>query len=586
MSASTDPALPESVDFAISAEIADALPHPLLVLDERGHIAYANTPMTRICNLTGAQMHGRTMEEILNLASPDSDADQEDCLEHTLLASHQSTTVDCLLCPRQGDCEGSRIPVRLNQQMLADGHRLLAFTLTGQEVNLRQQLEHQTYRDRLTGLYNRLALENRLAEVHAQAESGDGAYTLILIDIDRFKLINDNFGHKVGDEALISIPDHAMDQLRPGDQIGRWSGHEFLCILPDTSEETARAIAEQIRQTIYDSSTVAEGRLPSLTISAGVAGYRGQDHFEAVLTAADIALYEAKRGGRNRVRIAESARQGVFLAGGELQKAIHERRLIPAFQPIVDLKTGEIVADEALARIRTPDDRLMAAGAFIDAASQLQLAHRIDHEIILQTINYCGSHLRERPISHFVNISTDLLRHPRRVNALLEHARSFCTECGLDEASAKPLVIEITERELLTNAEEALEALKPFLDFGLRLAIDDFGSGYSSFQYLADLPVDFLKIEGELIRRAPKEPRIRAIVEGIQDIASSLGVQTIAEFVEDEATVELLKELGVDWAQGYYFGRPQTLDEAQPPRAEGRPDALSDDREINPLYRH
>jgi EAL domain-containing protein (putative c-di-GMP-specific phosphodiesterase class I) len=161
-----------------------------------------------------------------------------------------------------------------------------------------------------------------------------------------------------------------------------------------------------------------------------------------------------------------------------------------------------------------------------------------------------------KTIARFVNVSADLLRHPELVDDVLNTVMDNVGN-GNDRRDNKPLVIEITEWEFLNNPRELRQILAPFLDYGMRLAIDDFGSGYSSFQYLTDLPVTYLKIDGTLVRRASKESRVRAILKGIRDIAGDLGLTTMAEWVEDEATSELLREIGIHWAQGYYFGRPQ-----------------------------
>jgi EAL domain-containing protein (putative c-di-GMP-specific phosphodiesterase class I) len=160
---------------------------------------------------------------------------------------------------------------------------------------------------------------------------------------------------------------------------------------------------------------------------------------------------------------------------------------------------------------------------------------------------------------HFVNISAELLRHPDLVQGILDTALTQCTACGDLLGNQKPLVIEITEQALLHDIEEAREILAPFLNFGLQLAIDDFGVGYSSLSYLADLPVSYLKIDGQLIQRVAREKKIRAIVKGIQNIASDLGLTTIAEYVDNEETVGVLRDIGVNWGQGYYFGKPQLL---------------------------
>ena len=160
-----------------------------------------------------------------------------------------------------------------------------------------------------------------------------------------------------------------------------------------------------------------------------------------------------------------------------------------------------------------------------------------------------------QPIAHFVNISADLLLHQDLIQGLFAEAQVACMLCGVDMGPTKPIVLEITERQLLGDVNAVKAKLAPFLDFGMRLAIDDFGSGYSSFQYLADLPVSFLKIEGSLIQQV-KDKRIRQIVKRISDIAKDLQLTTIAEYVEDADTADILGEMGIDWAQGYFFGRP------------------------------
>ncbi|MDH5784430.1 MAG: EAL domain-containing protein [Chromatiales bacterium] len=243
----------------------------------------------------------------------------------------------------------------------------------------------------------------------------------------------------------------------------------------------------------------------------------------------------------------------------ELRLAIDEQRLRPAYQPIIELATGQVVAEEALARIITPEGDVIPAEAFIQMAEERGLVHLIDHQLISHTVRRCVGQLAggASPIDHFVNISADLLEFPALVQSILDLAVQSCTSCFASVPEKKPLVIEITERQLLTDIPRTREVLAPFLDFGLRLAIDDFGSGYSSLLYLADLPVTFLKLEGELVRRAPHEPKVRAILRGVQDLAQELEVKTIGEFIEDERTLDCVREIGIDWAQGHHLGRPE-----------------------------
>lgn len=244
---------------------------------------------------------------------------------------------------------------------------------------------------------------------------------------------------------------------------------------------------------------------------------------------------------------------------GELHLALDQQRIRPAYQSIVEVATGQVVAEEALARIITPEGSVVPAEAFIAMAEEHSLVHLIDHQLISHTVRRCVGQLAggTSPIDHFVNISADLLEFPDLVQDILDLAVQSCTSCFSDVPEKKPIVIEITERQLLTDIPRTREVLAPFLDFGLRLAIDDFGSGYSSLLYLADLPVTFLKLEGELVRRAPHETKVRAILRGVQDLARELDVKTIGEFVEDERTLDCVREIGIDWAQGNYLGRPE-----------------------------
>ncbi|MEJ2106734.1 MAG: GGDEF domain-containing protein [Acidiferrobacteraceae bacterium] len=426
---------------------------------------------------------------------------------------------------------------------------------------LREKLEELATFDAMTGLLTRHTLQQMMEHEHARARRRESSYSLVLFDVDRFKVTNDHFGHQAGDKVLVGIAEITRDFLRESDLVSRWGGEEFLCLLPDTGIDEASTIAERLRREIATSDIHidSQDRTLRVTISAGVASY--PDHAEMlrdVLNTADAALYEAKRSGRDRVISGESGRHQVFSIAGELEDAIKTKRMVAAFQPIVDLKTGDIVGEEALARLRTESGELLEAGRFIEAAAQMQLTHRIDQEIILQSMDRCVLQVSTgMPINHFVNVSPELLRHPHLVQSILEQAQVRC-QCVAGQLGAeKPLVIEITEREFLGDTAVAREILAPLIDFGFRIAVDDFGSGYSSFQYLADLPVSFLKIEGSLVQRVKSEPRVRSILQGIRDIAGELDLITIAEYVDNEKTVDVLREIGIHLAQGYYFGRPE-----------------------------
>ena len=425
------------------------------------------------------------------------------------------------------------------------------------QARLKMMLEEMATVDLTTNLLNRRAFTEIIHREHAQSKRTGSPFSLLLMDLDRFKLINDNYGHETGDKILSGVSEIAKVALRSCDWIGRWGGEEFIAILPDTGEEEACAIAERLREKIEQFSIQLNGQSIKTTISIGVSSYpRDGDAPDLLIRAADAALYEAKKTGRNRV-VAAREKHEVYSIASKISNAIETNRLVPAYQTIVDLQTGKTVAEEALARLIDENGKPIEAIEFISAATELQLTHLIDFQIIKRTMNRCANNIAaggER-IAHFVNLSGDLLLHQEMIHELFREAQTACLMCDIDMSSTKPLVLEITERQLLGDMNAVKAKLAPFLDFGMRLAVDDFGSGYSSFQYLAELPISFLKIEGSLIQRI-KDKRIRQIVKRINDIAKDLQLITIAEFVEDADTADILRDIGIDWAQGYFFGRP------------------------------
>ena len=412
-------------------------------------------------------------------------------------------------------------------------------------------------RDPLTGLPDRAAFRAILDAERERSAHRHQPFSLIFFDIDRFKVVNYGYGVQHGDALLKSLADLAQKALRRTDTLGRWGGQEFLCLLPNTGKTVTEDLAERLRAAI-EAATVSHAEVElRATASFATACYpEDGDSTDQLLAALGAALHRAKADGRNRVVAASGLGPQLFGIGRMLSQALREGRVRSAYQPIVDLNTGIAVAEEALARIVSPGGSLIPASAFIDAARELQLSYQIDRVIMLQTFARCVTALQQNsPLAHFVNISGNLLHHPDVVAELLAEAADTCAACANLSGAVKPIVIEVTERELLGDLGAARNMLKPFLDFGMRLALDDFGSGYSSYKYLADLPFSFLKIEGSLIRRVA-EPRVRTIVQGIQRTAADLGLVTLAEYVENEQTADIVREIGIDWGQGYHYGKP------------------------------
>jgi diguanylate cyclase (GGDEF)-like protein/PAS domain S-box-containing protein len=435
----------------------------------------------------------------------------------------------------------------------------------GQTLFLQQQhlvLENLAMTDSLTRLPNRRAAETRFTEELARSRRQVEPFAVAICDLDRFKLINDHYGHDVGDEVLREVAILMKSHLREGDWVARWGGEEFIVFLHSADSGEAFSAMERMRAAIKEHPVQTRLGLLDITASIGVGVQRGvESDIARILSEADGCLYEAKQRGRDCVVVSETARRSTLWKAGMLQRALLEGRVTPAYQVIVELASGEVVADEALARLIEVDGATIAAGEFIEAAEGINLVHIVDQTITRKAMERCAVNITggkaKSSLAHFVNLSPQFLARKELVDGLIAEASAFCTSCNMDPQGTKPVVFEITERQLVGDMAQLVKDLRPLLDFGFRLALDDFGSGYSSFLYLAELPVSFLKIEGWMVRNMRTNPRVLSMVQSVVLLAQKQGIITIAECIEDQETAVLLRDMGVDWGQGYYFGRPR-----------------------------
>lgn len=455
--------------------------------------------------------------------------------------------------------KNKNITIDFSISQLDESTVILMFHKINDKNEQQRPLLYQFSHDTLTRLANRNTLQQSIQHLHNNYKRSSKTYSLLLLDIDRFKLINDNYGHNVGDQLLQLIAERMQVFIRNKDNIGRWGGEEFLCLLPDVNTNTACKIAERLCQSISEHPFIVDEQEISITVSIGVSNFPDNgDNTEVLHRIADSTLHAAKQSGRNRIHSSLQLTENIFSIGTQLENALNENRIVPVYQPIFDLTSGKHVAVESLARIQEDEGTLIPATEFIDVAVKLQLVHRIDHQIIKKMIQRCTESLieTENSLPHFVNISADLLRHPQLVQDIIEFAHAKCDEYGFSHTDTKPIVVEITEQEFFGETNDVKDLLAPFIDFGMQLAIDDFGSGYSSLSYLADLPIKYLKFDGALIKRVAYEDRAKKIINGIQKMAESLELITIAEHIENQATLDVLRELGVSWGQGYFSAAP------------------------------
>lgn len=528
----------------------------IIGINKKGKINFINKTACKLIGCTQADAITHSIENIFRLN--ESAVLNQETISYVIKSGQLYSPI---LKQKIKTQENSILSINFSISPLDENSVILMFRHhSGNSTKQIHSLPYHANYDSLTRLLNRNALQEKIHELHSESITSEKTYSILLLDIDRFKLVNDRFGQLVGDKLLQLIAERIQYVIRDNDIAGRWTGEDFLCILPDAKRDSASVVADRIRKSICEAPFVLGQQNVFISASIGVANFPlDGNNPEALFCTADAMLYEAKQNGRNRTQNNQLLKNSIFSIGSQLEKSINQKRIIPVYQPIVELQHGKKVAEETLARIQEPDGQLIEAGSFIDAAVKLQLIHRIDVTIICSTISRCCvNFVKNKPhIPYFVNVSADFLRRPELVQQVLDYAENEFSIYGLDRFDKKPIVIEITEQELLHDISEVKKILTPFLELGFELAIDDFGSGYSSLTYLSDLPISYLKFDGSLIKRVATEERARKIITGIQLMAESLNLVTIAEHIENDASLKVIQDIGVTWGQGYYYAKPK-----------------------------
>ena len=424
-----------------------------------------------------------------------------------------------------------------------------------------KQLEFQANHDTLTRLPNRLLLHDRFERAVAQAKREHSEVAVLFLDLDNFKLVNDTLGHELGDQLLISVVDRLQNCIRETDTISRQGGDEFVILLTDIKDlGTIEAIAQNIIEAFADPFDV-NGNILIVSFSIGISVFPvdGTD-FNALLKHADTALYQAKDAGRNTYRFFLQQMNLDELEHmhlqGELRSALKKQEFVLHFQPLIDVNSRRIIGAEALVRWQHPERGLIPPGKFIPLAERsgliIPMGEWILNEACRQAQSWQTTHQLYR-LSVAVNLSA--LQFKR--GNILETVKNALDKSGLP---ANQLELELTESILLQDMEIVMRTLAGLNELGVRLSIDDFGTGYSSLSYLKRLAVHKLKVDQSFVRDMPEDPDDAAIVKAIIQLGHTLQLTVIAEGVENEAQLAILKKYGCDEIQGYLFSRPLPAD--------------------------
>jgi diguanylate cyclase (GGDEF)-like protein len=413
--------------------------------------------------------------------------------------------------------------------------------------------------DSLTGLPNRLLLQQRLEHAARRAKRSKTFAAILFADLDRFKLVNDTYGHVVGDELLIAVASRLTALVRPGDTLARFAGDEFVFLCEELHTPADVELVAQRVQNSFAEPFVLHNLTISVTASVGMAaaGYGG-DISEALIVDADVAMYQAKRKGGATHQTLDldeaSARFDRSTLESDLRSALSAGSLDVAYQPIVRCADNVVTGVEALLRWRHPTRGRVPATAMVATAERSGLIVPVGAWLLERS---CADHARwlaehpQRPLDLAVNVSGRQLMSPGYV----EEIAGVLTRSGMDPAA---LILEITESILVDDTDRALSILDSLKQLGVRLAMDDFGTGYSSLSYLHRLPLDIIKIDQSFVDQIDSRPTSSAIVAAVTNLGHVLGLSVTAEGVETQTQRDAVVAAGCECAQGYFFAHPMS----------------------------
>ena len=532
----------------------------VITTDETGMVQYLNPVAESLTGWITDEAKGRPLPEVFNIYNEKTNLPVENpvirCLRENIIIGLANHTV---LINKSGEkfaIEDSAAPIRNRQGNILGV--ILVFHDVSKARSMAEQLSWQASHDALTGLINRIEFEMRLSTL-LEAGNAREQHALLYLDLDQFKVVNDTCGHIAGDELLKQLAMVFSTHIRDNDTLARLGGDEFGILLQNCPTKRALKIADdiineltQFRFSWYDKAFVTG-------VSIGLVPFNKTDNetITSLMSAADVACYAAKDAGRNRVHVykldddALIQRHGEMQWVSQIQHALQENKFELYCQPIVS--TSDLQNEphhfEVLIRLRGSDGALISPMSFLPAAERYNLMPDIDRWVITTVINQIKKHPLTRGSMIAINLSGNSLSNENFLNFVIGQF----VDKSID---ASQFCFEITETAAIGNLSHVTSFISILQNLGCQFSLDDFGSGLSSFTYLKNLDVDYLKIDGAFVKDLINNPIDKAMVEAINRIGHIMNIKTIAEFVEDKATYNALVEIGLDYAQGYYFSEP------------------------------
>jgi diguanylate cyclase (GGDEF)-like protein/PAS domain S-box-containing protein len=534
----------------------------VITTDSEGRIDYMNPVAESLTGWENREAQMRLIGEVLTVVDEATRQASESPVMRCLREGRKlGLTEHTVLVNRRGQdlaIQDSAAPIRDRAGNLIGA--VMVFHDVSKERRLHRALHYQASHDALTGLINRREFENRLtAAVESARQEGASRHALLYLDLDQFKLVNDTCGHPAGDQLLKQITAVLQTRVRGADTLARLGGDEFGILLQNCSLDHALRIAEGVRQAIRDFRFIWQDGVLELGVSIGIVEItRDTPTVANVMSAADVACYSAKDSGRNRVQlykpddVPERHREMQWVS--KLARACDESRFELFYQPIVPI--GATAHDhehfELMLRLRDESGVLVEPAEFIPAAERYNVMQSIDRWVVRQAldrlVHRVGSGVK--PFTVAVNLSGTSLNDERFLEYLI-------AELSGNDLAAGAMCFEITETAAIANLSNVVYFMRELKARGCHFALDDFGSGLSSFMYLKTLPVDYLKIDGQFVENVTRDRVDRSMVEAISQVGKTMGIQTIAERVESPEVLAELGRLGIGYAQGFYIAKPR-----------------------------